>query len=378
MNAPHTLTRRKFVGQLSVATAALALARRSTAAETASSPAATPAGRKLGVALVGLGNYATGQLGPSLRQTQNCYLAGVVTGSAEKGKKWAGDYGFPEKSVYSYDTMARMADNPDIDIVYVVTPNALHSEHVIAAAHAGKHVISEKPFTATVAQAEAAMAACEKAKVRLSIGYRLHFDPYHEVLRKMAKDPAVGGFKKAHGNFSFTMPTKVWRADKKLAGGGPIMDLGVYLIQGACMAAGGVAPIAVTAHEGPKTRPDMFTDVEETMIFQLEFANGLVFDGSTSYQQNGNEIRAENADGKQFVQIKPAFGYGGLRGETQAGPLNFKLPMKQQALQMDDFAACVRDNLPSRVPGEMGLRDMKIIEAIYSAASSGKRVEIKA
>ena len=374
---PPTLTRRKFVGQLSITAAALAFARRGIAADTAPSTT-TAAGRKLGVALVGLGSYATGQLGPSLRQTQNCHLAGVVTGSPEKGKKWASDYGFSEKSVYGYDTMARMADNPEIDIVYVVTPNALHSEHVIAAAQAGKHVISEKPFTATVAQAEAAMAACAKAKVRLSIGYRLHFDPYHQTLIKMAKDPAVGGFKKGSGNFSFTMGRKVWRAEKALAGGGPIMDLGVYLIQGACMAAGGVAPIAVTAHEGPKTRPDMFTDVEETMIFQLEFPNGLIFDGSTSYQQNGNEIRAESAGGKEFIHIRPAFGYDGLRGETQAGPLSFKLPVKQQALQMDDFAACVRANLPSRVPGEMGLRDMKIIEAIYAAASSGKRVEIKA
>ena len=369
MNPIPSLTRRKFIGQLSVGAATLALSRRLLAVEPAPP-------KKLGVALVGLGSYATHQLAPALGQTTLCRLAGVVTGSREKGQKWAKQYGFPEQSIYSYDTMAQMAGNPDIDIVYVVTPNSLHAEHVIAAAKAGKHVISEKPFTATVAQAEAALAACRAAGVKLSIGYRLHFDPYHQELMRLARDPAFGGFTKGTGNFSFTMGRKVWRAEKKLAGGGPIMDLGVYLIQGACMAAGGMAPIAVTAKEGPKTRPDMFTDVEETMNFRLEFANGFAFDGGTSYQQNFNEIRAEGTKG--FIQIKPAFGYGGQTCETQDGPLKRTLTVSHQALQMDDFAACIQAGRESRIPGEMGLRDMKVIEAIYEAAASGKRVELKA
>ena len=360
------LTRRKFLGQVTAGTATLAFAAR------AWSQAAPP--KKLGVALVGLGSYATGQLGPALRATNNCRLAGVVTGSRAKGEKWAKDYGFPEKNIYGYDTMARIADNPDIDIVYVVTPNALHAEQVIAAAKAGKHVISEKPFTTSVADAEAAIAACRAAKVKLSIGYRLHFDPYHEELRRHAREKDFGAFTKVTGGFSFVMPQRVWRADKKLAGGGPIMDLGIYFIQGACMAAGGVAPVAVTAHEGPKTRPDMFPDVEETMNWTMEFASGLVAEGLTSYRQSLNRIRAEAPNG--WLELQPAFNYNGLRGNTSAGPLRFA-PVNQQALQMDDFARCVREGRESRVAGEMGLRDMKIIEAIYAAARSGQRVQVK-
>jgi glucose-fructose oxidoreductase len=363
------ITRRRFIGQISIAAAALALSRRLSAEE------AAPA-RKLGIALVGLGNYATRQLAPALKHAKFCRLAGAVTGTREKGEKLAREYGFSEKSIYSYDTMGQLADNPEIDIVYVVTPNSLHAENVIAAARAGKHVICEKPFTTTVADAEKALAACRDAQVKLSIGYRLHFDPHHQELMRMARDPEFGGFRKGKGNFSFVMGRKVWRAEKKLAGGGPIMDLGVYVIQGACMAAGGVAPIAVTANEGPKTRPDMFTDVEETMNFKMEFPNGLLFDGGASYQQSFNEIRSDGDKG--FIQLRPAFSYGGIAGETHAGPLNFSLPVPQQTLQMDDFAQCVIANKESRVPGEMGLRDMKIIEAIYESASSGKRVELKA
>ena len=332
--------------------------------------------RKLGIALVGLGNYATRQLAPALRQTQFCRLAGAVTGSRQKGEALAREYGFSEKSVYGYDTMAQMADNPEIDIVYVVTPNSMHAENVIAAARAGKHVISEKPFTTTVADAERAMAAWREAKVKLSIGYRLHFDPYHQELIRLGRDREFGGFTKGQGKFSFVMGSKVWRAEKRLAGGGPVMDLGVYLIQGACMASGGIAPIAVTAKEGPITRPDIFTDVEETMDFNLEFPNGLSFDSSTSYQQSFNEIRAESPRG--FIEIKPAFGYSGQAGKTHKGPMNFSLPVKQQALQMDDFAQCINEDRESRVSGEMGLRDMKIIEAIYESARIGRRVAIKA
>ena len=131
---------------------------------------AAASGRQLGVALVGLGGYSTGQLGPALLETKFCRLAGVVTGSRKKGEKWAREHGFPASSIYSYDTMDRLADNPAIDIVYVVTPNALHAEHTIRAAKAGKHVICEKPMAVSVAECDAMLAACREAKVKLSIG----------------------------------------------------------------------------------------------------------------------------------------------------------------------------------------------------------------
>jgi glucose-fructose oxidoreductase len=371
MNPLNQLSRRKFLGQMSVATAAaLTLPRVMRGA------AEPETQKKLGVALVGLGSYSTNQLGPGLRETRHCRLAGVVTGSRAKGQKWAREYGFPERSIYSYDNMAEMAHNPDIDIVYVVTPNALHADEVVAAAQAGKHVISEKPFTTTASEAERAIAACRAAKVKLSIGYRLHFDPYHQELMRLGKDHEFGGFKTGRGDFGFTMGHKVWRAEKKLAGGGLLMDLGVYLIQGACMAAGGIAPSSVTAKEGAKTRPEIFTDVEENIEFTLEFPNGFSFHGDTSYSRNANYIRAEGA--KRFIEIKPAFGYSGLAAETERGVLKYPLPVSHQTLQMDDFALCIREGRESRVSGEMGLRDMKIIDAIYEAARTGQRVAIRA
>ena len=364
----YPVSRRRFIGQLSAAGALALLPRRVWAAEPA---------KKLGVALVGLGYYSGGELGPALKKTQRCRLAGVVTGSRDKGIHWAKKYGFSEKNIYSYDTMARLADNPDIDIVYVVTPNGLHPEHCIAAAKAGKHVICEKPMANSVADCDAIIAACQAAGVKLSVGYRLHFDPYHREMKRLAREQDFGPFTKMAGGLSFVMNGRPWRAIRKLSGGGPLMDLGIYVIQAGCMAANGVAPVAVMAHEGPKTRPDIFQDVEETIAWTMEFPGGAVCRGITSYQQNTNEFRAEGAKG--WIEFSPAFAYRDLEAETSRGPLRFTPEVNQQALQMDDFADCITTGRATPVPGELGRRDLAIIEAIYaSAAIGGKRVEVKA
>ena len=365
------VTRRKFVGQLAAGAAAITFALRSRA-QSAAAP------KKLGVAIVGLGNYARGQIGPALKLTENCQLMGVVTGSREKGQKWAKDYGFPESSIYNYETMAQIADNKAIDIVYVITPNSLHAEEVITAVKAGKHVISEKPFTTNVADAERVIAVCKAQKVKLSIGYRLHFDPFSQELKRLAREKDFGVLTKLTGANGFRMDRKVWRAEHKFAGGGPLMDMGVYCVQAACMAAEDKAPVAVTATEHPKTRPEIFADVEEGLDFTMEFASGAKAEIMTSYNQNVGRFRAEGEKG--WIALEPAFGYNGIKvTSSKVPPLDITGVRSQQALQLDDFAQCVREGRESRVSGEMGLRDMKIIEAIYAAvAQGGKRTLVKA
>jgi glucose-fructose oxidoreductase len=333
-------------------------------------------GRKLGVALVGLGKYSTDQLGPALKLTQSCKLAGVVTGSPEKGRKWAADYGFPESNIYHYDTMSQMADNPDIDIVYVVTPNSLHAEHAIAAAKVGKHVICEKPLAVSTAECDLIIAACKDAGVKLGVGYRLHYEPSHIELKRRAKAAEFGPFNKMDGGFSFVLKGQQWRIEKALSGGGPLMDLGIYLIQSHFMAAGDRIPLAITARELPKERPEVFKEVEEAIEWRMEFPNGGIATAHTSYNKNRNEFRVDAERG--WYQIAPAFGYKGQKAQFHKGPFEFAAPLSQQALQMDAFALHVRDDAPNLVPGEMGRRDLVIIEAIYtSAAASGERVELK-
>ena len=332
--------------------------------------------RRLGVALLGLGRYSTGQLGPALRETKLCYLAGVITGHPEKGEKWATDFGLNRKNIYSYETFDRIADNKDIDIVYVVTPPALHPEFVIRAAKAGKHVISEKPMATSVADCDRMIAACKAAKVKLAIGYRLHYDLYHQELMRLAREQDFGPFMKMTGDRGFVFGQRAWRIDKKLAGGGPMMDLGIYIVHGACMAANGAAPIFVTAHEEPKQKPELFNEVEETIRWSMEFRNGARCDAVTSFNHSADTFRAEGAKG--WIEFKQhAFTYRGIVAETSRGLLNFAA-INQQAVQMDDFADCVLTGRNTPVPGDLGRRDMRIITAIYEAARSGKRIRVLA
>ncbi len=371
MNIPATplISRRRFIRNSSLAAGALALGPHAWGAD---APAAPPA-KKLGVALLGLGSYATGLLQPALAETKLCHLVGVVTGSPQKGAAWAQRFNFPSKNIYSYDNMDRLADNPDIDIVYVVTPNGLHAEHVIKAAKAGKHVICEKPMANSVADCDAMLAACRAAKRTLSIGYRLHFDPYHQEMVRLATDPNFGPFTKMAGENGFTLSGDQWRIHHPLSGGGPLMDMGIYVVHAACMAAN-ANPIAVTAKEIPKTRPNIFRDVEEAIDWTMEFPGGASAVCQTSYVKNYGHFHADSVKG--WIDFPSAFGYNGLQMNTSKGRVTFP-PMRQQSAHMDGIAQSILDKKDSIVPGELGRRDMVIIEGIYKAAASGQRVELK-
>jgi glucose-fructose oxidoreductase len=381
MNTPFFKngSRRKFLRDLSLGTAAvatgfgLASCAKSQSDQVDPNAKAPNGKKKLGVALLGLGRYASGQLAPALQETNLCQLTGVVSGHRDKAAQWADKYGFPQKNIYNYDNFDSIANNPDIDIVYVVTPPALHPEFVIRAAKAGKHVISEKPMATSVADCQAMIDACNKAGVKFSIGYRMHFDPYAKELMRLQRDGDFGQFTKMTGEFSFVMEQHEWRIEKKLGGGGPMMDLGIYIVQGACMATG-QTPVAVTAHEEPKQRPDFFSEVEETIAFHLEFPDGAICDAVTSFNQSGGNFRVEGSKGWIDFQTG-AFNYQVGDVVTSRGPLNYPNP-DQQALQMDDFADCIMSNRQTPVPGEMGLCDIKIIKAVYQAAATGKRVTV--
>ncbi|QEC42571.1 Gfo/Idh/MocA family protein [Pseudobacter ginsenosidimutans] len=329
------------------------------------------AAKKLGIALVGLGGYAGGQLAPALQETEHCYLAGIVTGTPQKAADWKTKYNIPDKNIYNYENFDQIIDNKDIDIVYVVLPNAMHCEYVIRAAKAGKHVICEKPMAITVEECDRMIAACKDAGKMLSIGYRLHFEPYNQEMMRLGTKKIFGEIKtiEAHDGMG---DTNGWRLDKKLAGGGPLMDVGIYCVQG-CRYTTGLEPIAVTAVEGPKTKPEKFKDVEESLDWTLEFPGGIKAHCKTSYTKNMNLLQA-NAE-KGWFKLSPAYPYRGQQGETSEGKMNFP-SVNQQARQMDDFALAILEGRATPVPGEMGRQDVKILQAIYKAMETKKRVEI--
>jgi predicted dehydrogenase len=327
---------------------------------------------KLGIALVGLGGYAGGQLAPALLETEHCYLAGIVTGTPSKIPVWKEKYNIPDKNIYNYDNYDSIKDNPDIDIIYVVLPNNMHAEYTIRGFEAGKHVICEKPMAITVADCDRMIAAGKKAGKQLSIGYRLHFEPYNLEMTRLGTKKVYGDVKKITGGFGFRAGPSQWRLTQKYAGGGPLMDVGIYVIQGMCYTSG-MEPIAVTAQEGEKTDFGKFKEVEQSLSWQFEFPNGLVGEGRSSYADNMNFLKAEAEKG--IFELTSAYNYTGQKGYTPEGPMNFTL-INQQARQMDAFAVAVNNKQKTIVPGEMGRRDVKYLQAIYEAMRMGKRIEI--
>lgn len=371
----HTIdlySRREFLKTLSYSTGALALAP-NLGSLAACSGASDNKKDKLGIALVGLGGYSTGQLAPALLETQNCYLAGIVTGTPSKAEQWSKQYNIPEKNIYSYSNFDDIADNDDIDIVYVVLPISMHKEFTIRAAKAGKHVICEKPMALNANECREMIAACDHAKKMLSIGYRLHFEPHTQEIMRLGKQRTYGKILSIDtGNgFRYGGDPNSWRLKKTMAGGGALMDMGVYCIQGSRYSTG-MEPISVKARE-EKTKPELFREVDETIYWELEFPGNIIAHGKSSYNNNWSYLNIKAEKGN--YSLEPAYGYGGIQGRTPDGVLDFP-QINQQAYQMDDFAACIKQNKRTRVPGEEGLKDMKIIDAIYKSIKTGEKEKI--
>jgi len=322
----------------------------------------------LGIALVGLGSYSTYQLAPALRDTQYCHLAGIVTGTPSKEHQWAQQYQIPEKNIYSYSNFDEIADNDAIDIVYVVLPNAMHAEYTIRAAKAGKHVICEKPMAISVAECDEMIRACEKAGVELAIGYRLHSEPYTQEVKRIVREKTFGEvlYVSADAAYISRGNPEQWRLNIDLSGGGALMNMGIYSIQSAIYGCG-KNPVSVRAQEF-STRPEYFKRTDETITAQFEFPGGAVGNIMTSHNANANRLYASCEQG--WFELQPANNYGPLHGQTSEGALEFPHE-RQQKLQMDDFARHILYGTKNLAPGEMGKRDMIIVEAIYQSIAEG-------
>jgi predicted dehydrogenase len=329
--------------------------------------------RKLRVALCGLGSYATNQLAPGIMKSLNCELSGIVTGSHEKAKVWKEKYALKDQNIYNYQNFDNIASNPDIDLVYIVLPNSMHAEYVIRAAKAGKHVITEKPMSINVKEAKEMIKICSEAGVKLGVGYRLHYEPFTQEIMRLVRDKDFGKVKFIESKFAWrNRNTNAWRMQNKFSGGGALMDVGIYCINAGRYSTG-EEPVSVTAQE-VKTEPEIYRDIEETLLWQLKFPSGAICSGMSSYATNAQKLSIHYENGS--LDLAPAYDYGPLKGTTSKGPMTQEV-VHHQAYQMDGFADSILNNKPILTPGEEGLKDMIIIEAIKKAAKTGKEVKIK-
>ncbi|HET8736040.1 MAG TPA: Gfo/Idh/MocA family oxidoreductase [Pricia sp.] len=332
-------------------------------------------GRTLNVALMGLGSYAT-RVAKAMEDCKRAKITGLISGTPSKLAEWGGKYDVPEKSRYNYDSFDAVKDNPDIDAVYVITPNGLHKDQAIRVAQAGKHVICEKPMGVNAEEGQAMVDACKAADVKLLIGYRMHFEPKTVAVIQMRKDGEFGKttFFQGQSGFRIGDPDQ-WRLDKELAGGGAMMDIGIYAINGARYMLG-EEPVWVTAQE-TKTNPEKFKEgVDETIQFQMGFPSGAVANCLSTYNMSHLDRFYMTGD-KGWVEMRPSTGYGPIEGSTHKGKLT-QPHVTHQTLQMDGMARIIFEGEQPIVPvnGEEGVKDLKIIDAIYKAAKTGEKIAL--
>lgn len=330
----------------------------------------------LGVALLGLGRYASERLAPALQLTRHCRLVGIVTGTPSKVPEWQSKYGIEDKNVYSYETMAELIDNPDIHVVYVVTPNHVHPQFVIAAARAKKHVWCEKPMAMTVDECQAMIDACKENGVTLSIGYRLQHEPNTQTIIGYADTKPFGPITQIEALSGFNGYSEsdagIWRL-KKEPGGGSLFDMGVYCINAARYVTG-EEPVRVVSATQRTNRPELFTEVDEFTDFELEFPSGVIATCRSSFGERMDSLKVTCEGGS--YELVPFQGYTGVSGSASDGTRFDQVVENQQAKQMDDDALAIIEGRPLLVPGEEGQRDVSVLEAIFQSVQSAQPVVI--
>jgi glucose-fructose oxidoreductase len=338
----------------------------------------TPVSEKtFGYAVVGIGALALSDILPAFANTTQAKLTGLVSGDVNKAKETAAKYGVPEKGLYSYNTFDRIADNPDIHAVYIVLPNNLHAEYTVRAHKAGKHVLVEKPMANTVKECDAMIAAAKTAGRQLAVAYRLRYEPYTQAMIKMVRDQEFGKPKVilCEAGFNIGNPEQ-WRLSKTTAGGGSMMDIGIYAVNAARYLSG-EEPMEIVGLESTTPNDPRFKEVEETINFQMRFPSGVLANCVSSYGTNLNRFRVHAERGS--FEMEPAWSRTGLRMRVMRGSTveHRYLPQRDHfALMMDHLAERAPANMAPITDGADGRNDLRAIEAVYESVKTGRPVKL--
>jgi predicted dehydrogenase len=328
--------------------------------------------RPIGWCVVGLGRISMDHFMPGVKMSQSGKIVALVSGHRDKAEKQAAMYGVSSSAIYNYENMDAIGENKEIDAVYIALPNSMHAEYTIRSAKAGKHVLSEKPMATSVTDAKAMIEASKTAKRKLMIAYRCQFDPMHIKAIEMIRSGQLGQIQAIESAFGFNIAAGEWRLDRKLAGGGPLMDVGIYCLN-ASRYLTGEEPREIKAYSSVLDHDGRFNTVEENVSWTMKFPSGIVAACNTTYGGTMNGyFRVHGAKGS--IEMLPAFNYDGMHLTGQIGrdqtidelsPVREPMEFTRQA---DHFAECIWYDRTPKTPGEEGLRDISLMSEIYQAA----------
>ena len=345
-------------------------------------PAPLPMDQRIGIAVVALGRLSLAQILPAFGSCTKAKLTALVSGTPDKAKAVAKQYNIPETSIYDYDNFDAIKDNKDVQAVYIVLPNAMHRAFVERAAAAGKHILCEKPMATNVDDARAMVDVCAKNKVKLMIAYRCQYEPYNREVIRQIRSGDLGDirFIEAVNTQSEGEPDQ-WRLKKEIAGGGALPDIGLYCLNAARYLTG-EEPDEVFAYMSSPKNDARFKDVEERMSFMLKFPSGVMANCVASYDAHDQKDFSVQLE-KGWIKLDDAFEYKGKtlkisqrKGDAKAIAELHMEEKDQFALELDHIAECIIENRQPRTPGEEGLQDQIIMDALYRSAASGQPVQL--
>jgi predicted dehydrogenase len=343
-----------------------------------------PPDLRVGYAIVGLGHLAVDQILPAMQQSKLAKVTALVSGDPEKARRIARQYGVAQNAIYDYTTFDQLADNPAVQVIYIVLPNALHADFVVRGARAGKHILCEKPMATSAADCQRMIDACAQHSRKLMIAYRSQYEPVDQAVLKLAKTGKLGPLQEfIAGNSQNQGDPGQWRSNKKLAGGGALPDIGLYCLN-ASRFLSGEEPFEVIASTTQRRDDPRFKEVESGVHFILRFPSGLTATCSASYSSHESRFyRLQGASG--YAEVSPAFGYTGLKmrygvrvDEHNAVVEPTLPPLNQFTREIDHMSNCVMMDLTPHTPGEEGLQDQRIMDAIYESARTGRAVRLTA
>jgi predicted dehydrogenase len=334
--------------------------------------------KKVGYALVGLGNIAQGSVLPAFAKCKRAKLVALASRDKRKAARLARK--FNACASYGAEEYGACLANPEVSAVYIATPPGEHAEFTLQAARAGKHVLCEKPLAAKVWQSAQMAEACRRNGVLLMTAYRKYFEPSCLHLKKLIQDGGLGRIDVIHAAFSELYSPGVspsWLVDAKLAGGGPLMDLGVYCVNTSRWLVD-EDPVEVSAQAWTHDTAT-FRDVEEGISFRMHFSSGLVVQGSSTYGAAlSSFIYVQGTKG--WLSLSPSFPFDEerrLSGKIGGRWVERRFPVIDEfALELDAFASAILNKGAIAADGAQGHRDMIILEAIYQAARRQERVVI--
>ena len=328
-------------------------------------------------AIVGLGTFAVGQVIPGFGNARRSRITAFVSGNPQKARALGEAYGVAR--FYDYAGYDEIAQDEEIDCIYIALPVGLHAEYAIRALEAGKHVLCEKPMCVSVSQAKAMVAAARASNRQLGVAYRVHFEPNNRDTLRRISAGELGTIRHVSADHGFdanpAYPPHKWRLEKALAGGGSLFDIGIYGINTSLLMLPGDRIVSITAHYSTPADDDRFDEVEGGVDYRLRMASGINVQGSSSYCWNPYVSRQRYFGSTASIEMQPATTYGDIRTVLEGGGLPARElragnPAIQFAAQVDGFSEAARANRPHLTPGEMGLRDMQIMESIYTSANS--------